>query len=214
VRVVTYNVQSLRASPSGVADVLRAAEPDIVCVQEAPRFLLASWRMRRLSAACGLVAVGRGRLAGDTAVLVAPSVSVRRFRRLRLSRTSGLHRRGALVVRVAVEGHEVTIASVHLGLDAVERVRHAQELVTALAAYKRPFVVAADVNERPGGDAWRVMSTAIGPAANTRFATFPARDPQHVIDTVFVGGPLRVIATGVVRSTASDHRAVIVDVQA
>jgi endonuclease/exonuclease/phosphatase family metal-dependent hydrolase len=214
VRVVTYNVQSLRASPSGVADVLRAAEPDIVCLQEAPRFVLASWRMRRLAAACGLVAVGRGRLAGDTAVLVASSVSVRRSRRLRLSRTRGLHRRGTLVVRVAAEGHEVTVASVHLGLDAVERVRHAQELVEALAAYGPPFVVAADMNEPPGGDAWSVLVAAIGPAANTRHSTFPAVEPQHVIDTVFVGSPLRAVATGAVTSAASDHRALIVDLHA
>jgi endonuclease/exonuclease/phosphatase family metal-dependent hydrolase len=41
-RLLSYNVRSLRDDASAVARVIRAAEPDLVCIQEAPR--LFRWR--------------------------------------------------------------------------------------------------------------------------------------------------------------------------
>ena len=42
VRVLSYNVRSLRDDPAAVARVVRACAPDLVLVQEAPRFF--RWR--------------------------------------------------------------------------------------------------------------------------------------------------------------------------
>ncbi len=63
-RLLTYNVRSMRDDRAAVARVIRSAEPDVVCVQEAPRFL--RWRSTcaALARTSGLVVVGGGRPAG------------------------------------------------------------------------------------------------------------------------------------------------------
>ena len=63
-RVLTYNVRSLRDSARDVADVMRACGPDVVCLQEAPRFLFWRRKLARLAADAGLEVVTGGRSAG------------------------------------------------------------------------------------------------------------------------------------------------------
>jgi endonuclease/exonuclease/phosphatase family metal-dependent hydrolase len=41
-RVLTWNVRSLRDDVEAIGEVVRGCEPDVVAVQEAPRF--ARWR--------------------------------------------------------------------------------------------------------------------------------------------------------------------------
>ncbi|MGW5694584.1 endonuclease/exonuclease/phosphatase family protein, partial [Streptomyces asiaticus] len=42
VRVLSYNIRSMRDDREALARVIRACAPDVVCVQEAPRFF--RWR--------------------------------------------------------------------------------------------------------------------------------------------------------------------------
>jgi endonuclease/exonuclease/phosphatase family metal-dependent hydrolase len=209
VRVVSWNVQSLRGSPSGVRALLRACDADVVCLQEVPRFVAPSWRLRRFARACGLLVAGR---CGGVAVLVGPAAVVRRAGRARLSPTTRLHRRAVVVAGVVVDGRAATVASIHLGLDAAERQRHAAEVVAFLSSYDAPCILGGDLNEAPGEAAWHALE-AVGAPANTTIATFPAAEPVHVLDTVFVGAPLTVAAVNVVGSTASDHRPVVVELR-
>jgi endonuclease/exonuclease/phosphatase family metal-dependent hydrolase len=210
-RVVTYNVQSLRGSRSGVVAALREAHADVVCVQEFPRFFLPALRARRFARRCGLVALSGGRLAADVAIWVKQDVLVRRSARVSLSRTRGLHRRGVAVARLTVNGVDVTVASVHLGLDALERERHAAQLAASLVGFDQPRVVVGDVNEGPAGAAWQLLESTVGRAANVCWPTFPSREPRHTIDTAFVGAGLSVLSVHVPAATASDHRPVVVD---
>lgn len=210
-RLLTYNLQSLRGSRAGVVATIRAAAADVVCLQEVPRFAVPALRARRLAHDCGLVAVGRGRLSGDTAVFVAPTVAVQEVVRVALSRTPGLHRRGVTIAALTVGGLDVTVASVHLGLDAAERLRHADEIVQALTRFQDSWVVAGDVNEGPEGAAWQLLADRVGAAVNTDRATFPSSGPTQCIDTMFIGGTLTSTAVDTCDSTASDHVALVVD---
>jgi len=197
-----------------VVEALRESGADVVCLQEVRRFAVPAARARRLARESGLVAVGSGRLAGDTAIFVTDNIVVRRHRRLDLSRTPDLHRRGATIATLLdPEGLALTVASVHLGLDAQERERHVAEIVSALVDFDRPHLVAGDINEGPGGAAWQALVTGVGPAANTSEPTFPAMRPVHVLDACFVGAPLVGSLAIVLASTASDHRAVAVAVR-
>lgn len=45
VRLLSYNIRSLRDDPAAVARVVRAIRPDVACLQEVPR--LWAWRLRR-----------------------------------------------------------------------------------------------------------------------------------------------------------------------
>ncbi|HEY2985649.1 MAG TPA: hypothetical protein VGJ38_15950, partial [Jatrophihabitantaceae bacterium] len=60
-RLLCYNVRSLRDDEDAVARVIRGCEAHVVCVQEAPRF--ARWRSKNAALArrSGLVVVGGGR---------------------------------------------------------------------------------------------------------------------------------------------------------
>ena len=212
-RVLSYNVQSLRGSRSGVIDVIRSAGADVVCLQEVPRFVLPALRARRLARACDLVAVGRGRLAGDTAMFVRADLLVRRAARVRLTPTPGLHRRGVTIASVAGSGGLVaTVVSLHLGLDAAERARHVRETLDALALFESPYLAAGDINEGPGGDAWGLLVAGVGPAANADRSTYPAGEPRHLIDTVFLGVGLHAVVVEVLETQASDHCPVLADV--
>jgi endonuclease/exonuclease/phosphatase family metal-dependent hydrolase len=217
VRLLSYNVRSLRGDRDAVARGIRVARPGVVALQEAPRFL--RWRGRRAALArdTGLVVVGGPRLGG-VALLGALRTRVLVTRDALLSRTPGLHRRGVAMAVLEVAGARVALAAVHLGLDAQERRRHAVEAlahVTHLARpYAAPIVLGGDVNEEPGGETWAVLTArlrdgyAVAPAGPG--ATFPATQPRRRIDAVFVDPRIEVVAVCVPDppevAVASDHR--------
>ena len=218
-RVVTYNVRSLRDDRDALVRVIRGLSADVVCMQEAPRRL--RWRARcaALARDTGLLYVGGGGTAGGSMMLASLRVDVRSTLEYRFSRTPGLHERGAVAAVVELGGAAAVVASVHLGLDSTERLRHRSELVGMVDRFGgQVTVLAGDINERPDMPAWRAIAdefTDAGAADDT--PTFSTRDPRRRIDGVFVRGPARVASYGVVDGpdvqAASDHRPVVVDVE-
>lgn len=216
-RVLSYNVRSLRDDPAAVAAVIRTANPDVVCVQEAPRF--AQWRTRcaRLARESGLVIVTGGRRAGAVLLLAALRVRVTGTREVLLTRTPRLHQRGLAVAVLEVAGASYAVASMHLGLDPAERRRHVDEVLYQLADVEPPLVLAGDVNEEPGWPAWRTlaarMQDAYAVAGTGDGATFSARRPRRRIDAIFVDHRLEVATcealAGPAVGQASDHRPVL-----
>ncbi len=88
-----------------------------------------------------------------------------------------------------------------------------------------PYVVAGDLNEAPGGPAWRVLTAGLADGAAEvgveGSATFPARGPRQRIDAVlataaFVSVRVPGIEDGVdpaELATASDHLPVVADLR-
>jgi endonuclease/exonuclease/phosphatase family metal-dependent hydrolase len=218
VRVVSYNVQSLRDDRAALVRVISDLNPDVLCLQEAPRRLRWRGRCAALARETGLLYVGGGGTTGGTAMLASLRVDVRSTLEYRFSRTPGLYQRGAVAALVELGGTAAVVASVHLGLDAAERLRHRAELVGLVDRFGCPVtVLAGDINERPDKPAWRAIVaefTDAGAADDT--PTFSTQFPRHRIDGVFVRGPARVTSYRVVDGedvvAASDHRPVVVDV--
>ena len=218
-RVMTYNLRGLREEVDALVEVVRAARPDVLAVQEPPRGVSGRARLRRFAARTGMrVAVGGGG-ARTTALLVVPHRRVQDAAGLRLPWRVGLTRRGVATARI--DGVRVVV--VHLGLRATERSRHV-ELVTRrlLHGGDGPVVVAGDLNERPGGPSWLGLSEAAGglqdaaAVAGAEVPTYPADVPRLRIDVVLVDGRLPVLAARVPDEAgvgvASDHRPLVVDV--
>ncbi|MGH8823969.1 MAG: endonuclease/exonuclease/phosphatase family protein [Jiangellaceae bacterium] len=218
-RVVSYNIRGLRDDRSAVVRVLRSLDADVVCIQEAPRFL--RWRSRcaALARESGLLYVGGGGTTGGTMMLASLRVDVRSSIDYRFSRTPDLYRRGAVAARVHRAGASLVVASVHLGLDADERARHRNELVGLVNRFESEVtVVAGDINEQPGRPTWRAIAAEFADAAAAdETPTFSTAHPRRRIDGVFVRGPARVTAYRVVEDpdvlVASDHRPVVVDLE-
>ena len=220
-RVLSYNVLSLRRGTDRVAAVIRACDPDVVCVQEAPRFLFWRRRCRALAAASGLVMVTGGRPAAAVMVLAKPGLPLVTRRDVKLPWHPPRHRRGLAIAVFRAGGAEVSVASTHLSLDPGERRAQAALALRHATRDACPAILAGDVNETPGDPAWRLLAAALPDA----YATAPdgdgltstAEHPRRRIDGVFVDRRLRVVSCGVPDvpgiKAASDHRPVLAVVE-
>ncbi|NED82385.1 endonuclease/exonuclease/phosphatase family protein, partial [Streptomyces sp. SID11233] len=94
VRVLSYNIRSMRDDTAALGRVIRACAPDLVLIQEAPRFF--RWRkaLSRLARSAGLVTLAGGATAAGPALLCAMRATVERTEDVLLPLTPGLHRRG------------------------------------------------------------------------------------------------------------------------
>ena len=219
-RVLSYNIRSLRDDKHAVAGVIRACAPDVVCIQEAPRFL--RWRSKRAAIAreSGLLVATADREAG-LMLMTSLRVKILGTGFKLLSKSPDLHQRGVCWADVEARGARWRIASIHLSLDADERLRHQEELWLALtgAGHDLPLVVAGDVNETPDGRVWGDFTTRLVDAAaavGTAADTFSALNPHKRIDGIFVDRAVTVASCRVVNDVpgvqvASDHLPVLAD---
>lgn len=206
-RVLTWNVRSLRDDAAGVARVLRSAAPDIVLIQEAPR--LWRWRSKcaRLARESGLVVVTGGRPAAGNLLLCSMRVRVVSSYDVLLPKRPRLHRRGAVVAVLEVDGRQVSVLGTHLDLDPTARLGSALRLRES--AYD---VIAADVNEEPGGAAWTALSRGMVDVAAGLGPTFSVADPRRRIDAIFVAPSWQASSCEVLDSgPVSDHKPIVVE---
>ena len=190
-RVVSWNVRSLRDDSRGVAATLAALQPDVALIQEAPRLLFWRESVWLLARRAGLVRVVGGAPAAGNLLLVSSGVGVVEAQALRLPKRPGLHRRGAVLAGLQVGDRRLTVLGTHLDLDPAARVETARMLRGRISP-EHPLVVGADVNEEPGGPAWTALSSGLVDVAAGCGPTFPARVPDRRIDGLFVDPRLEV----------------------
>ena len=220
-RVLSYNVLSLRRGTDRVAAVIRATGADVVCVQEAPRFLFWRRRCRALARAAGLRVVTGGRPAAAVLLLARPGLDVVATRDVKLPWRPPRHRRGLAMALFRLGGADVVVASAHLSLDDAERRAQASLVLRHVGALRVPAVLAGDVNEGPADQAWRLLAAALPDAYETAPAgdglTFSSERPRRRIDAVFVDRRLRVVSCGVPGVPglveASDHLPVLATIE-
>ena len=101
-KLLCYNVRSVRDDADALARVMRAIAPDVAIIQEAPRFL--RWRSKcaALARRAGLVQVAGGRTAGANLILSSLAVEVVATRDIPFSTDRNLHHRGAAMARGGV----------------------------------------------------------------------------------------------------------------
>jgi endonuclease/exonuclease/phosphatase family metal-dependent hydrolase len=217
-RVATYNTRDFLDDAHLAARLVRAVAPDVLCLQEVPRRLLAGRRLRGFARRCGLRTAGSHRGSGGTTILVSDRVRLLDASHHRLSVRWPDRTRGWARARVALPaGVEVTVVSLHLSLRPPERERHVTAVLDALGDVD-PLVVAGDLNEQDDGAAWRRLDRPgrlrlVAPDG----PTYPARSPRRRLDVVFASPSLHVLpptpvaVPEAVWPLASDHRAVWVD---
>ncbi len=202
VRLLSYNVRSLRDDRHALAGIVRACEPDLVCVQESPRYWRpegqAAWLARRTGT---VVLSGGGRAAAGPLLLGGPGVEVLSRHDRLLPKTRGLHARGFATAVVSVAGSApFSVTSCHLSLDAAER-RTQFGLLLEQVAVAGQGVIAGDLNEHPDGPGWRLLAGRLQDAHPTApwggtFTSVP-ENPYQRIDGVFATPGIRVLACGV-----------------
>jgi endonuclease/exonuclease/phosphatase family metal-dependent hydrolase len=211
-RVATYNVRDLLDDNAAAARTVRSIAPDVLCLQEFPRWVTSLRRMRAFERATGMTWVGRSWFSGGTTIFTADRapVAFRRHRHLwvRPFRSP----RGYALAGVRVEGMpEVLVGSIHLGLFPGERVRHARQILRRVAG-DGPVVLAGDLNELDEGAALAELRAGGLRVVSPPTPTFRAANPTRRLDLVLAsrhlvpatGPPVHLSVEDLV--AASDHR--------
>ncbi|MFJ4683291.1 endonuclease/exonuclease/phosphatase family protein [Streptomyces sp. NPDC088789] len=202
IRVLSYNVRSLRDDHAALARVITACAPDLVLVQEAPRFFRWRKKLSRLAAATDLVILSGGAPASGPALLCTLRATVERTEDVLLPLTPGLHRRGFATATVRFGGARLGVLSCHLSLDKKERYAQSGLLLDRLADMGVEHAVAGgDLNERPDGPAFRRIAAtlqdcrAVAPWGGE--STWVRTQPHSRIDAVFATKGVEVLGCGV-----------------
>lgn len=213
-RVLSYNVHGLRDDRAALTGLVRDLGPDVVIVQEAPRRFRWRHKCAALANDFGLVVAAGGQPSLGNLLLVSLRVRVHETWCLRYPLTPGRHLRGAAFARGSVRGATFTVSGSHLATDPTERPDQAAQWKQALSGVEGPLIAGGDLNEGPGGGAWRTVADGFvsGPSAAL---TFPATLPSIRLDALFVTPDISVERYEVIETDqarlASDHLPVLAD---
>ncbi|MYW66202.1 endonuclease [Streptomyces sp. SID8379] len=205
IRVLSYNIRSMRDSPVALARVMKACAPDLVLIQEAPRFFRWRKQLARLARAADLVILSGGGSAAGPALLCSLRATVERTEDVLLPLTPGLHRRGfaTAVVRFGgAQGPRLGVVSCHLSLQKDERYAQGGMLLDRVAGMGVEHVVAGgDLNERPGGRTFRRLAGVLTDCWASRpwggeYTSTPD-DPHQRIDAILATKGIEVLGCGV-----------------
>jgi endonuclease/exonuclease/phosphatase family metal-dependent hydrolase len=147
-------------------------------------------------------------------LLVSLRVAVHDTWCMRYPLTPGRHLRGAAFAHGSVRGGRFTVSGSHLATDPAERPAQAALWKQELSRVEGPVIAAADLNEGPGGGAWRTVEDGLLSSPGSS-STFPATLPNRRIDGIFVSPGVTIEKYEVVESEqarrASDHLPVVAD---
>lgn len=222
-RVASYNLRGLKDDARAAAAVVRAVDPDVLLLQEVPRYPGSDYAISAFARRSGLLWSGRTRLVSGTGLMTSLRVRSTDSQDRRLAVGLRENPRSYTVATVEAVGlAPVTVVSVHLSLKEEQRVDHARTVLAELAAApdlgNGPLVVGGDVNEDGSGPAWGVLAGALTEVADDR-PTFPAQRPHRRIDAIFARGHRAAtpgdpqLLEGAPVAQASDHLPVWVDLQ-
>jgi endonuclease/exonuclease/phosphatase family metal-dependent hydrolase len=213
---IAVTIESLRADVIGLQEVDRrfGERSDFV---DQPR-LLSRWLGMRLAYGPALdlepPRPGEPRRRYGNAVLSRHPIVGRTT--TPLPRTAAVEQRALLRARIDLGDRRIDVYTTHLEAhDVRQRALQAGAVATMIATRQDgPSLLLADLNARPDGaemaaiaavldDAWRV--------GTGRGFTHPAPGPDRRIDVVLHSPDVVPSTAAVVATTASDHRAVVVD---
>jgi endonuclease/exonuclease/phosphatase family metal-dependent hydrolase len=221
-RLLSYNVRSMRDDADALARVMREVNPDVALIQEAPRFLRWRFKCAELARRAGLVLVTGGRESGANLVLSSLAVEVVAAHEVSFTSDRHLHHRGAAVAVLKLAGSHVAVAGTHLDLIEAPRLRHLDELAdfTQRNLPKgAPLIVGGDMNAVPSSATWQRLqqfgTDAFAAAGVGDGLTYSTTAPVRRIDGVFADPRLQPLKAEALDSAdvriATDHRPLVVE---
>lgn len=191
---MSWNIHGMRGEPAAVHRVIRDADPDVVCLQETPKFLLTRHQLVALASRTGRYFLTGGRESAGTAILASLRVDVEFPHSRRVPTAPGwkVPRHGYSRATVGLpRTRRVSVTSFHLSTMTDWRGAQVQRLLHGLVD-EVPAVLAGDLNEHPGGPSWVSLSDwAVDPAPQAP-PTYRSAHPRHRIDAVLVDPRLQV----------------------
>ncbi|MFC4173930.1 endonuclease/exonuclease/phosphatase family protein [Microvirga sp. GCM10011540] len=237
-RILTYNVHRClgtdgQLSPSRIADVIAAYEPDIVALQELDVRRARTGGVDQahvIARALGMQMHFHAAIKvmdeeyGNAILTHRPSYLVRAGRLPGLAGRPAIEPRGALWASVNIGGADLQIVNTHLGLRRAERLAQVDALLgpqwLGHPACREPVILAGDLNAIPRSRAYQRLAGHLSdaqaaPHVRRPQPTFPGRMPMLRIDHVFVSRAIEVLRAEAVRSplarVASDHLPLLIE---
>ncbi len=212
-------MDNVRSTPR-IADVVRSLTPDIVCFQEIHRKL--AWSAREdqpaklkhlLNRQFDFQSNVRFGL-GQYGIGIAHRSIVAQVRNHFLP--GDKEQRGAIELTLRVGGLPgvVTVYCTHWGLDEEERLSQAHALAEIINRVSTPVIVCGDLNEPSTGSAVRALLRETGlmdADADLNRPTFTSDAPTVRIDYCFYSCHFNLKNVEVVKTLASDHLPLLVD---
>ncbi|WP_106506430.1 endonuclease/exonuclease/phosphatase family protein [Brachybacterium timonense] len=228
-RVLAWNLWELRGDLRAAIDAIRDLDPDVLLMQEAPRFVLPTVRLRWFASQVGMDVLVGGAGGRGLAILAGERAAAQVIRRgmhavrQQITDMNSTYPRGVAAVRLSVPGGgAVVVSSIHFALQEPNRLAHARHLAELVRGAGCPVIAGGDLNEEATGAARTLLEPLLRDPAPQSELTFPARRPQRRIDAVLVTDGIRVHEAHAVTSTrtvaadrlreASDHLPTLVDV--
>ncbi len=228
-RIMAWNLWELRGDLPALTETVRDLAPDVLLVQETPRFVLPTTRLRWFARQVGMEILVGGFGGRGLAILATEDVAARVIRRgmhpvaQQLSDLNSTYPRGVAAVRVSVpSGGAVVLSSIHFALQQDNRMAHAEHVRALVSSAGAPVIIGGDLNETADGPARGLLDALVQDPAGPDQHTFPASAPTRRIDAILVSEGVRVRDARAVRSTdavdaarlagASDHLPTLVDV--
>jgi endonuclease/exonuclease/phosphatase (EEP) superfamily protein YafD len=160
-RLLSTNARTLLLDRSGLAALIAAESPDVVCVHGAPSAL--RWRSScgAIARQAGLVVVCGGRTGGGNLVLSSLAVDVTASRDRFFAGSTLREPAGATVAALRRAGRPFAVVAGRVSGDAARRRHQADELQDTLADVAigdPPAVLSVDGADRPGTSAWHALA--------------------------------------------------------
>jgi len=230
VRLMTYNIHHAegldgKVDVDRIAAVIKAARPDIVCLQEVDRNLPRTGRVdiaSRLAAQLsmrGVFGLNHRFQGGDYGNATLTRFEIVDRENIGLPGSSGAEPRGCLRTTLRVGQQLIDVLNTHLGLQEAERKGQAAAILQH--ARDLPTLLAGDMNEDAKGPALaallgRFEDTDMKNAGAERH-TYPTNAPNVKIDFVLASDLANVLSSRVLvepaTAVASDHLPVVVDLE-
>ncbi|MBI3270280.1 MAG: endonuclease/exonuclease/phosphatase family protein [Planctomycetes bacterium] len=235
-RVMTYNAHRCvgtdrRHSPSRIAEVIEAYDPDVIALQEliaAPAGSGGVDHARALAERLGYdfrYQPARPRRGGPVGNAILSRLPMRSMKSALLPAHPLLKRwpRSALWAAIRVGPVEVQVINVHLSLVRAERVRQAEALCggewLAHPDCRPARILCGDMNASPRCPSYRCLARSLSDAQRLRGGrpqrTWPSLLPLRLIDHLFVSQDVLVRRVDAPRTpltrVASDHLPLVAD---
>lgn len=221
-RVLSYNIHHGEGTDGKVdlprlAVVIRAAEPDLVALQEVDDRTQRTGGVDQTAELARLTGL-HGRFGkqidfegGGYGQAILSRFPITDLKIHRLPGVPERERRMAVEARIEINGRIVSFVSTHLHhANETFREQQAAKLTELFGTAPHPVILAGDLNAVPDSKPLAILSAAWGLAgAEIPLATYPATEPANQIDYVLFRPreQIRVIdATVPGEAIASDHR--------
>ena len=221
VRVLSYNIHHGEGTDGKLdlprlAKVIRAADPDVVALQEVDdktkrtKGVDQTAELARLTGLHGAFGKAIDYEGGGYGQAVLIRVPFGKGTVHTLPGEPDREQRIAFAVPLKLDGHELTFATTHLHHQNDEfRQKQAAKLTAVFADAKTPVIVAGDLNANPDSKPLAVLTPTWAVATGDKLLTFPAGKPAKQIDYVLFrpAGVFKIVDVKVIdEPVASDHR--------